>query len=250
MRMNQYLKEIKYLKSYILFIVSIIISIYTICIFLDEGTVINLCREDHFFEWLTALSFLIGSVFFLLIFIKTRNIFFILLCLILFIGFGEEIAWGQRLLDFKTPELMEKINIQREFTLHNIEIFNSHDSNHHYKTGLGRLLTVNFLASAFFVAFSFILPFCVYHMKIVRSITMKIKLPVPPISIGVYFVLNWLLIHILLDYILPAGKTNSYYASFGELSECIESIIWVAIGFYFYTERKNIILGKDIKEII
>ncbi|HET8777652.1 MAG TPA: hypothetical protein VFN76_08330 [Candidatus Limnocylindria bacterium] len=33
---------------------------------------------------------------------------------------GEEISWGQRLLGFETPELLEEINRQNEITLHNI----------------------------------------------------------------------------------------------------------------------------------
>ena len=40
---------------------------------------------------------------------------------LLFVGM-EEIAWGQQLLDFKTPELIRAFNAQNEFTLHNIEI--------------------------------------------------------------------------------------------------------------------------------
>lgn len=33
---------------------------------------------------------------------------------------GEEISWGQRLLGFETPELLEEINRQNEINLHNI----------------------------------------------------------------------------------------------------------------------------------
>jgi len=33
---------------------------------------------------------------------------------------GEEIAWGQRLLDYDTPDALEEINEQRETTVHNI----------------------------------------------------------------------------------------------------------------------------------
>jgi hypothetical protein len=36
---------------------------------------------------------------------------------------GEEIAWGQQFLHFKTPELLKAINTQNEFTFHNFGIF-------------------------------------------------------------------------------------------------------------------------------
>ena len=67
---------------------------------------------------------------------------------ILWIGFalvtlflaGEELSWGQRLLDLETPEVLEEINRQDEINLHNI----------------GRTLTVFnaalFIASAYAIA--------------------------------------------------------------------------------------------------
>jgi hypothetical protein len=44
---------------------------------------------------------------------------------VLGVGLGlvalEEVAWGQRLLDFRTPEFFAQRNVQRELTLHNLE---------------------------------------------------------------------------------------------------------------------------------
>ncbi len=33
--------------------------------------------------------------------------------------FGEEISWGQRILEFDTPEALQSVNVQNEVNLHN-----------------------------------------------------------------------------------------------------------------------------------
>lgn len=37
-----------------------------------------------------------------------------------FIAAGEELSWGQHYFGFATPETMEKVNVQKEFNLHNV----------------------------------------------------------------------------------------------------------------------------------
>ncbi|MEE8428291.1 MAG: hypothetical protein V3S33_02155 [Gammaproteobacteria bacterium] len=40
--------------------------------------------------------------------------------LLLVVGAGEEVSWGQHWLGFKTPESLAEVNVQGEFNLHNI----------------------------------------------------------------------------------------------------------------------------------
>jgi hypothetical protein len=50
---------------------------------------------------------------------RTTRLFYLLFGLgMLFIA-GEEIAWGQQFLDFRTPAFLQGVNAQNEFTLHN-----------------------------------------------------------------------------------------------------------------------------------
>jgi hypothetical protein len=94
----------------------------------------SLTVEDGVVEYLTALGFLIGGIFALLLTNKrnfftnslVRNTFIagcILVGLSLFFVAGEEISWGQRILGIETPEAIAEQNRQGEINLHNSEAF-------------------------------------------------------------------------------------------------------------------------------
>jgi hypothetical protein len=248
--LNQYIKEIKYLKLYIISVLLFLILSYSVFIFFDVKTVSNLGAEDHFFEWLTPIFFLMTSVVFFLIFIKTKNAFFLILAIVMFIGAGEEISWGQRILGFKTPEALEKINVQGEFTFHNIVTFNSVDFKGNRKHCLARLLEINFLFKLSTMLFGIVLPFCVYHFKFVSRITMKIHIPIPPIAIGLFFFINWVTCWTLHSFILPKDSPKEYIIAAVEIYECIASFILLVVSLYFYNNHKIVTIGKDIKQTI
>ena len=84
-------------------------------------------REDGPFEYLTAISYLTASVFFVLSWRASRflgNRFvsfgFLAAAVLFFLIFGEEISWGQRILGVATPEGIAEANRQGELTLHNL----------------------------------------------------------------------------------------------------------------------------------
>lgn len=86
-----------------------------------------LLREDSLLEWLQVVGYLTASISGLLVAIRLRGsahpvlaLLFLALALGCFFVAGEEIAWGQRILDVSTPEALREINRQQETTLHNI----------------------------------------------------------------------------------------------------------------------------------
>lgn len=247
--LNQYIKEIKYLKLYIMSLMVFLLFCYFVIIFFDQETVTKLGDEDQLFEWLTCIFFAAASAFFCLTFFKTRNLFFLILAIVFLFGAGEEISWGQRLLGFKTPESLNEINVQKEFNLHNIEIFNNKDLQGHVKYGLKKLLDMNFLFKLFVVLFGIFLPLCVYHIKFISRITMKLKVPIPPISIGLFIFLSWVMYQFVSTFILR-DCSNQCFASVVEIFECTLSFIMLIISLYFFKERKILTTGKDIKQII
>jgi hypothetical protein len=248
--LNQYIKEIKYLKFYILAVALVVILSYSVYIFFSVETVSNLGAEDHFFEWLTPIFFWIASAIFFLTFLKTKNLFFLILAIVMFIGAGEEISWGQRIFGFKTPESINKINVQHEFTFHNIAIFQGVDSQGKPKYGLSRLLEINFLFRFCTMLCGIVLPFCVYHIKFISRLTMKIRVPIPPIAIGLFFFISWVTYWGLHSFILPKDSPQAYISAAGEIYECIASFILLTISLYFYNNYKIVTIGKDIKQII
>jgi hypothetical protein len=46
---------------------------------------------------------------------------------------------------FSTPNYLNKVNVQKEFNFHNIEVFNTGNFDGSKKTGIQRLLEINFL---------------------------------------------------------------------------------------------------------
>jgi hypothetical protein len=84
----------------------------------------SLYEEDTGFESMTAIFLFLASV--LIIFsIENKELFYsklfkIFIALSSLLFFLEEISWGQRILDFKTPEFLLMINTQEEANIHNI----------------------------------------------------------------------------------------------------------------------------------
>lgn len=88
---------------------------------------------------------------------------------VFFFGAGEEIAWGQRLLGFSTPETIQQFNTQNEFTLHNLE-FGGVRLN---QVVFGLMLTI------VVVAYVFVLPFVWQFWPPVRGWLDRFAIPVP-----------------------------------------------------------------------
>lgn len=82
----------------------------------------TICAEDNVVECATALSYLVASSLFLCAcsYFRFRNVWCWCYVIMLFIVAGEELNWGQRMLHFGTPEILQSINLQQEFNFHNI----------------------------------------------------------------------------------------------------------------------------------
>ena len=220
---------------------------YLLLFILDEELVCNLGEEDAIIEWSSAIFLLVASVVLLATFIKTRNLFFILLSFIFFFGFGEEISWGQRLFNYETPAKIKELNVQKEFNLHNMEIFNYQHHNGEAKKGVSKIFVITYLFLAYNVIYGVVFPFLIFSFKFLRSINKIIRIPVPPISIGMCFVINLLIFEILLHIIL-IGREELFYNSISEFFELITAFILLNISIYFYKKREIAKKGIDIKE--
>jgi len=111
----------------------ILLSYFIFSLFLifgDKSLLYKITKEDGIIEYLGAFFlFLTSLLLFLTCFFylrknnKTRyqKIIFIFFALAFFLAAGEEISWGQRVFDFKTPQYLKTINDQNEINLHNID---------------------------------------------------------------------------------------------------------------------------------
>jgi hypothetical protein len=112
-----------------LFLVPIVITL-TLAIgrALDRDLAFAAVEEDHVVEWLQFAGYAAAGVLAAMsarTFLGRRDAFRGAACLIFAIGClfiaGEEIAWGQRLLEFETSSALKEVNTQGAETVHNVD---------------------------------------------------------------------------------------------------------------------------------
>jgi hypothetical protein len=244
---KQYLKEIKYFKVEIISIIAIIFFSCFLYLLLDEKTIILIAKEDGFYEWGTAIFFLFASILFFLSFIRTKALLLCLMAVVFFMGFGEEISWGQRLFNIKEPEIMNEINVQHELNLHNIQVFNDQNFGGVKKTGLQRLLEINMWYRVFSVLYLIGVPVYFYHFKWRPIRKDKLRMPVPPVSLGIFFFISWAVFYSLKLIFLWAGKNEEVYKTPMEMFEFTSAFIYFLTSLYFY-RNKDLFLARDFKQ--
>jgi hypothetical protein len=205
---------------YLLVAVSLgIVAMILTSFFVQEGTGFVewfnwIIKEDGFWEMASAINLLLSGVFFLRSGLKNREYFpkrfsfvpQVILGFMLCVAAGEEISWGQRWLEFGTPEMLQTVNEQSEFNLHNI------------KTSLANRVMV-----LFFVFFVGILPLLHHYFVDVRYIVDRLGIPIAPLAFVPY------------GFISPALHEYAFYGSthlgfLGELREALFSFVMLGIG--------------------
>jgi hypothetical protein len=191
-------------------------------------------KEDSLSEYAQCITYLLSSVFALLIAqqsLKNRltllGILYGILALSLFFISMEEISWGQRILGIANPEYFDRHNVQEELTLHNLS----------YVQPLLRHL---YIAIAFYGSFSWILTSVLSHKAGFRGISV-LDYVTPPWYVAPYFFVCFCL-YTFLHYVRP----HVFYTGFGRtLSEEFwfflhwrdeeHAELFLSLGFLFFT---------------
>jgi len=192
------------MKKVFLFITVFLFLSYSILFVFSNNYIQYLTYEDGIFENLGALWFLFAALILFVLYYKDRlghsffgrkkerNIFYLLLGLLLFIAFGEEISWGQRIFNFETGERMKELNAQGELNIHNLYIFHGFDEEGNAKTGIQHWLSASKVFNLFWmiycVLFSFVSRFSVKF----ESFLKWAGIPIVPISISILFMINYI----------------------------------------------------------
>jgi len=225
--------EVKVLKVYLLAeFVFLFIGYFSFLIF-DENLIEKIFREDGIFEYFGATFLLISSLIFVLIFYFKKHIMLLLFSLIFFFSFAEEISWGQRMLQIETTDFFNKHNVQNETNIHNLDIFSVVDSNSHGKKGIYELINSNILFKLFCLFWCVLLPISYAYIDIVRIIVSKIKVPVPPISIGLFFLINFIIYFAFKYYFIQSAGTIRIFSNLQEASEFVIESFFMILSVNF-----------------
>ena len=228
-------------------IIWLIISYSPFFLFTSE-TILRLTKEDCFFENSGAIFLFLSSIaFFYLSFREKQmpqiprlnvkyNIFFLFLGLLFFFGAGEEISWGQRIFNFKTPDIMAS-NVQHEFTIHNLPLFNAGELKNNgtntmevvpKKGYFKRAISINALFSSFCHYYLFIIAVLYFIGEKIRCWMDKIHFPAPPIWIGIIYWIN-----AKLDTILQSYTPHQLLFPLSEIYEASVPFIFLILAIWF-----------------
>ena len=221
-------------------IIGYLLVSYSVFFLLDNQNLILLTREDGVFETIGALFFLVTSVLFFILFIKDKsgnqfyffqtrkNAFFLLLTFVFFIGFGEEISWGQRIFNVQTPEILKEINVQNEINIHNISVFHGLDDDGNRKSFFGLLLNIDRLFSVFWFTYFLIIPILNKVSSKITKLLKTINLPIAAIWIGVFFMTNY-----LVSIIIALSTIDDLSQPLAEVKECNFAFLFVMVSIWF-----------------
>jgi len=220
---KRYVSKISLLSIFIFPI--LIVPVVSIFLFIPktQNVTLSLLKENNLVETLTFIFLLFGSILGFILaksaFKKEMEIhiwmFIALFAFSLFIIAMEEIAWGQQLFKFETPETFKKINAQGELTLHNI---NSLQGKSEY----------------FRIIFGFLGIIGIYLAKYSFFKTIA-----PPKILISFFAVIFLvtLIDLYADYFTIHKNLD---VGLQRISELIEMLIGLASFIYMYLLRKTI----------
>lgn len=206
---------------------------------LSDSFVLLVSQEDGLVEWLGALSLLVASGLFLLCFLRARRagskrakqLFLLGLAAALFVGAGEEISWGQRILGFETPGAVEQSNYQGELNLHNLSAVGLHDVWRGFEI--------------FTLLFVIALPLVAWRNQQARALLSR-YVPIVPLALGGLFLLAELMFALSAlaypdQWRAPDGLVNDvlrgdYLTALGPwqgggTTETVFSLLWAVVAF-------------------
>ena len=237
------------------FLVLLVFAVYLIFL-LDNKTVLRLTHEDGLIETFGAIVFLISSAGFSLAYFRSscsqndhisqigrarKNIFYLLLSFFFLLAFLEEISWGQRIFDFKTPAMIERVNSQKEINIHNLKWFHGIGESGNRKPFLSLFLNGDRLFSIFWFLYCVCIPLLEKYNQRMKKLFFKIRLPVIPLQYAFLFPLNYVASK-AIEAIYPI-----YTHGIVETKETVSAILFVCVALgqvYRLSIRPNMVCAR------
>lgn len=227
----------------------VIILFYFPC-YISNDLLASLTDEDGLYESIGALLFLCSAITYALLASKPNlynehgerstgkypeRWYFIFFTLLFIFGFGEEISWGQRIFNFSTPEALKEANVQKEFNLHNLEVFHGVTRDGKKKTGIMALFTMHRIYYTAFLTYLLIMPILYFKVPRIKSIIKKLHIPRPKLVLGILFAFN-----LVYGNILRTMNPNLEDHGVVEIKETAIALILFVLPLTFINfDRKN-----------
>jgi len=221
----------KYWRLFVFFFPLPIIFLLIFIYLRDQQLYRWMISEDSLVEWsqfaLIAVSSFISLK--LSLFLQKNDkilaIIFLVLSIGLFVVAGEEISWGQRILEIQTPQELAQRNLQEEITIHNIDVF--------FGLVYRGYMVIGLLGSSLWITKKYL----------------KKKLFVPLNKIVDTFIPDWYLsIYFLIAFLYNFDRIYiSRYVGESLSEEPMELILMLAFFIFFlekYIHRKNLLIIK------
>jgi hypothetical protein len=212
---------------------------------LPADTYTSVIREDRWIEGSGGLALLTGSLLFFLAYLYARKdadargddrrAKLARLCLLgmaglMFVGFGEEYSWGQRIFGWGTPESLGTANIQGESNIHNLKVLDE------------GWLNPDHVFMLFWVGFGVLVPLAhAFWGRARRFLDSFRYLPIVPLVVGAVLVANQFMFW-AAKAILEERFVNPYYGlgySAWETKESVAEFALMLGAFYVYRQIKQ-----------
>lgn len=201
-----------------------------------------LVKEDGAVEWIGALAWLLAACFFAGTLVRTwrsgksgrkiTSFWLSCLALITFLAAGEEISWGQRLINYETPGLIAKHNLQKEMNLHNLTPLDTRVNDQgEKKTGLARWLTFGRLGTLVWVGYLVVLPLAFRFIKPARDVLRWTGLPVPPLFVAFAGIATYIAFRVVRTgseiLVADADAFKLMHVSANEVKETVVAVLFL-----------------------
>jgi hypothetical protein len=185
-------------------------------LFLPADVFDDLITEDGWIEMFGALALFLSAGLAVACLVRARRrgaprllqLSLLGLGLFFFAAGGEEISWGQRILDFGTPEDLDRINKQGEFNVHNVSV-------------LGKAPELVFLLVWLLLAVAIPLV-AAYGPERIRTEVRRL-LPIVPAALAVLFVGNYVLAKVFQRIVDASDGWESIYPVVHAVTEIKET---------------------------
>lgn len=171
----------------ILFLISLgLVTAYFILFYYFPIQYIEGMAEDYWLEWAEVFMFGITTLICVFFLLRTndksirRNYCVVLLGLGAFLLAMEEISWGQRLLNIKTPEAWTRINLQGELNVHNV-LMGAKDKHPRLESTVISLIIFTY---------GLLLPMAYTFFRKARELVKKFHFLIPPLGTIPIFLLS------------------------------------------------------------